>query len=197
VTERASIPQISAPDAVAWREWLAANYDTAHAVWLLMYKKGSGKPSVAWEDAVDEALCFGWIDSKVQQVDAVSYRQYWTRRKPNSVWSRINKDKIERLTAEGRMTPAGLASAAVAKENGSWTIMDGPEAGIVPDDLAAALAAAGPVAEATFDAFSASVKRAALYWVVSAKRPQTRARRVTDIAGRAAEGRKPTPLSDD
>ena len=197
MAERAPIPQISAPDAAAWRDWLAANHDTADAVWLIMYKKGSGRPSVAWEDAVDEALCFGWIDSKVQKVDAVSYRQYWTRRKPNSVWSKINKDKIQRLTAEGRMTPAGLATVAVAKENGSWTIIDGPEAGIVPDDLAAALAAAGPVAEATFGAFSPSVKRGALYWLVSAKRPETRARRIADIAGRAAEGKKPTPLSSD
>lgn len=195
--ENSSIPQISAPDAAAWRKWLVANHESADAVWLVFFKKGSGRPSVAWEEAVDEALCFGWIDSKVQRIDDISYRQYWTRRKPNSVWSKINKDKIQLLTDEGRMAPAGLASVAVAKENGSWTIMDGPDAGVVPDDLAVALAAAGATAEATFAGFSASVKRGALYWLVSAKRPETRARRVADIAERAAQGKRPTPQSSD
>jgi len=197
VVRNHSIPQIEAPDAAAWRRWLEENHDSADAVWLVFFKKGSGRPSVSWEDAVDEALCFGWIDSKVQRIDDDSYRQYWTRRKPNSVWSRINKDKIRRLTPEGRMTPAGLASVAAAKANGSWTIMDGPDAGVVPDDLAAALAAASPRAEATFAGFSSSTKRSALYWLVSAKRPETRTRRIADIAERAAQGRKPTPLSND
>jgi uncharacterized protein YdeI (YjbR/CyaY-like superfamily) len=197
MAENSSIPQISAPDAAAWREWLAANHESANAVWLVFFKKGSGRPSVVWEDAVDEALCFGWIDSKVQRIDDISHRQFWTRRKPNSVWSKINKDKIRLLTDEGRMAPAGLASVAVAKENGSWTIMEGPDAGVIPEDLDVALAAAGPNAEATFAAFSSSVKRAALYWLVSAKRPETRARRIADIADRAAAGKKPTPLSND
>jgi len=197
VAENSSIPQVAAPDAATWRRWLEENHDSADAVWLVFFKKGSDRPSVAWGDAVDEALCFGWIDSKVQKLDDISYRQYWTRRKPNSVWSKINKDKIRLLTNEGRMKPAGLASVAAAKENGSWTIMDGPDAGVVPDDLAAALVAAGPGAEATFAGFSSSTKRAALYWLVSAKRPDTRTRRIADIADRAARGKKPTPLSND
>ena len=197
MAQNSFIPQIEAPDAAAWRRWLEENHDSADAVWLVFFKKGSNRPSVVWTDAVDEALCFGWIDSKVQKIDDISYRQYWTPRKPKSVWSRVNKDKIRLLTDEGRMTPAGLASVAIAKENGSWTIMDGPDAGVVPDDLAAALAAAGPVAEATFAEFSSSTKRSALYWLVSAKRPDTRARRIADIADRAAEGKKPTPQSDD
>jgi uncharacterized protein YdeI (YjbR/CyaY-like superfamily) len=197
MVERPSIPQISAPDAAAWREWLAENHDSADAVWLVFFKKGSGRPSVSWGEAVDEALCFGWIDSKVQKIDDDSYRQYWTRRKPRSVWSSINKGKVRRLTAEGRMTPAGLTGVAVAKANGSWIILDGPEAGVVPEDLAAALAAAGPRAEATFAEYSPSAKKAALYWLGSAKRPETRSRRIADIAERAAEGKKPSPLSAD
>lgn len=197
MADAAEIAHVTAVDAAQWRAWLAANHDSATAVWLVFFKKGSGRASVSWEEAVEEALCFGWIDSKVQRIDDISHRQYWTPRKPTSVWSRINKQAIERLTTEGRMTPAGLAAVAVAKENGSWSIMAGPDAGIVPEDLAVALRDAGPRAETTFAGFPPSVRKGALYWVVSAKRAETRARRIRDISERAAAGKRPTPLSDD
>ena len=131
------IEEIEAATAAEFRRWLEANHETASAVWLIFWKKNSGRPSVDWSDAVDQALCFGWIDSKAQSVDEHRYRQYWSVRKPGSVWSKINKDKISRLTEAGLMAPMGIAAVERAKEDGSWTILDGPEAGIVPADLAA------------------------------------------------------------
>jgi len=108
----------------AWRQWLEANHSSKQAVWLVFYTAASEKPSITWSDAVDEALCFGWIDSKVVRIDAETRHQYFSRRKPKSTWSKVNKEKIPRLIEDGRMTQAGLESIAVAKQNGWWTILD-------------------------------------------------------------------------
>ena len=118
-----------------WREWLMENHNSKQSIWLIQYKKSSNKPTVSWSEVVDEALCFGWIDSTRKSRDEDSYIQFFTKRKPNSVWSKINKEKIKRLNDEGLMTSAGLKCVEIAKQNGSWTILDCVEELIIPDDL--------------------------------------------------------------
>ncbi len=183
------IQQIEAPDRATWRRWLEQNHAIADAVWLVYWKKGSGHPSIAWSEAVDEALCFGWIDSKAQSLDENRYRQYWTVRKPGSIWSRINKEKVAELSAAGLMTPAGLAAVERAKQDGSWTILDGPEAGIVPDDLAAAMDEAG--VRETYESFTMGAKKSILAWLVMAKREATRANRITKTIEALRRGERP------
>jgi uncharacterized protein YdeI (YjbR/CyaY-like superfamily) len=176
-----------------WRAWLLENHDKKMSVWLIYFKAKSGKPSVSYSDAVDEALCFGWIDSKAKPIDADSYMQFFSRRKERSVWSRVNKEKVARLIAEGRMTQAGLAIIEIAKRNGSWTILDDAEALVIPDDLNAAFASC-PGSRAFFDGLSRSDKRNILQWLILGKRAETRAKRISAIVENAAEGRKPRPF---
>ncbi len=182
--------EVSVKDRATWRRWLAEHHSTAPGVWLIVGKKGSERPSVSAEEAVLEALCFGWIDSKMQPIDADRYRQVFTPRRPKSVWSRINKERVERLIRDGSMTDAGVAAIETAKANGSWTSLDAVEALSVPDDLAAALAA-DPVARGTFDGYPTSVKKLALYRIASAKRPETRARRIAEVVRLAAANERP------
>jgi uncharacterized protein YdeI (YjbR/CyaY-like superfamily) len=172
-----------------WRAWLQAHHAEQQSVWLVYYKKQAATPTLTWSEAVDEALCFGWIDSQAQPVDDHTYRQLFSRRKPKSGWSRINKAKVERLLADGQMTPAGLASIATARQNGSWTLLDDVEALRIPADLEAALRQR-PAAEAYFARLSKSDKRALLQWLVLAKRPATRHKRLTEIVDSADEQRK-------
>jgi len=185
------IERINAADGDEFRRWLADHHDTADAVWLLYYKKESGRPSIAWPEAVDQALCFGWIDSKVRSIDDERYEQYFCRRKPGSPWSRINKEKVAELTAAGLMEPAGQAAIDRAKGDGSWSMLDDAEAGIVPDDLAAALDESG--GRDAFDGFTDAQRRGLLAWILFAKRADTRHRRIATIAEAAAEGRRPEP----
>ena len=184
-------PSVHAEDRAAWRAWLEANHATERGVWLISWRRGHG-PRVDYEDAVEEALCFGWIDSQGGNLDERRSRQYFAPRKPGSGWAATNKERVERLIAEGRMAPAGLAAIERAKANGSWTLLDDVEQGVIPDDLAHALGAYPPAA-ATFDAFPKSARRAMLEWVAQAKRPETRARRVVEIAERAATGERAYP----
>ena len=107
-----------------WRAWLQENHDTENAVWVIFYKNKSQNPIISWSDAVDEALCFGWIDSIAKPIDEEKFMRFFSRRKPKSVWSRINKQKVERLISAGLMTKKGIESIEVARENGSWTILD-------------------------------------------------------------------------
>lgn len=176
-----------------WHDWLAANHQREESIWVVFYKVSSDVPSLTWSEAVDEALCFGWIDSTKRTIDKVSYKQYFTKRKPKSNWSKINKDKIEQLIAEDRMAKAGLQSVEVAKQNGSWTILDEIEALVVPQDLEAALKTK-PAAKEYFEGLSKSVKKMYLYWVMSAKRPETRQKRISEIVENAALGTKPKAL---
>ena len=108
----------------AWREWLSSNHDQEDADWLIYFKKNSPKHNLSWSDAVDEALCFGWIDSVIRKIDADSYKQYFTKRKPKSNWSKVNKDKVKNLIDQGLMQQAGYQSIQIAKENGSWNNLD-------------------------------------------------------------------------
>jgi uncharacterized protein YdeI (YjbR/CyaY-like superfamily) len=134
------IERITATGPEEFRAWLDEHHDTTDAVWLVYYKKNSETPSITWPEAVDEALCYGWIDSKIQSIDNDRYEQYFCPRKPTSPWSKVNKTKIESLQLAKRIQPAGAAAIETAKENGSWSILDDAENHIVPDDLAAALA---------------------------------------------------------
>ncbi len=168
-----------------WRKWLAENHQSQVAVWLLFYKKSSDKPSLSWSEAVDEALCFGWIDSKKVTRDKESYLQYFSPRKAKSIWSKINKDKIEKLIEEGLMKKAGLDSIAIAKENGSWSFLDEVDALVIPEDLEMAFSSYKRSKD-YFMSLSNSKKKILLYWIVSAKRDETRQKRIEEIAQQAS-----------
>jgi uncharacterized protein YdeI (YjbR/CyaY-like superfamily) len=183
------VAEIEATNAAAFRTWLADNHATATSVWLVFWKKDSGHPSINWGAAVDQALCFGWIDSKVQSLDDKRYRQYFSVRKPGSGWSKVNKDKIARLTKEGMMAPAGATAVTRAKTDGSWTILDGPEAGFVPEDLDAALDEAG--VRTAYDALTTGGRKAILAWLVMAKRETTRVSRIEKTIASLRKGEAP------
>ena len=162
----------------AWRAWLELNHDNQKVLWLAYYKKNSGKTSVTYEEALEEALCFGWIDSTVNRLDDERYMQKWTPRNEKSIWSASNKARVKKLTAEGRLAAPGLAKVKTAKRNGSWRALDlvdpKPE---IPPDLAAAVEA-DPLAKANFGSISNSQKKMLIWWIIGAKRPETRARRI-------------------
>jgi uncharacterized protein YdeI (YjbR/CyaY-like superfamily) len=175
-----------APDRATWRAWLLANHATQKAVWLVYMKPASGKTRVSYDDAVDEAICFGWIDSKPNALDEFRSMQFFAPRNPKSNWSKVNKARVERLIAENQIHPAGLAVIELAKQNGQWNALDEVEEGIIPDDLAAALAA-NPIAEQYFMAFPKSSKKNIWEWLLNAKTPETRQKRITETVTLAAE----------
>lgn len=181
---------IYARDRACWRQWLEQNHQESIGVWLVYYKVKSGRPSVQYSEAVQEALCFGWIDSKVQSLDEVRYRQIFTPRKPKSVWSKLNKQYIEELIAQGQMTEAGLAKIAVAKQDLSWTSLDEIEALIIPEDLKQALAL-NDTANRCFRAFNNTAKKNILFWIQSAKRPETRLNRIEKTVTSSAQNKNP------
>ena len=178
----------ASPDA--WKQWLEENHQSRQAVWLVYYAKASGKPTLTWREAVDIALCYGWIDSKRIKIDHESSRQFFSKRKPKSTWSKINKEKVQELIEAGLMTPAGFQSIEIAKQNGSWNILDEVEELIVPDDLEKAFKKYKGSKE-YFLSLSKSIKKMILYRVVSAKRPETRQNRIEEIALSAAQKTKP------
>ncbi|HEU4721309.1 MAG TPA: YdeI/OmpD-associated family protein [Gemmatimonadaceae bacterium] len=179
------LEQVYVEDRAAWRRWLAAQHATSPGIWLVFDKKASRADRLAYGDAVEEALCYGWIDSLVRRIDDTQYVQLFTPRKPKSTWSRVNKERIARLVEQGLMAEAGLAAIERAKANGTWTTLDAVEAYVMPDDLAAALRRTRG-AEAGFASFSPSNRKVYLYWVNQAVRPETRARRVAEVARRSA-----------
>ena len=176
-------PLVQADDRATWRSWLVANHAIARGAWLVTWRSGHG-PTLPYEAAVEEALCFGWIDSIGGRLDDRRAKQYFAPRKPKSGWSASNKRRVERLIAAGLMAPAGLAAIERAKANGAWSLLDEVEQGVVPDDLAAALAARPPAAD-HFAAFPWSIRRQLLEWVRQARRAETRAARIAEIAERA------------
>jgi len=147
-------------------------------------------PSVSWSDAVDEALCFGWIDSVRRPLDGERYLQFFGRRKPNGTWSKVNKEKVVQLIASNQMTPAGLASIETAKKNGSWTILDEVEELIIPLDLERAFDEYSG-SQAFFLGLSKSVRKVMLSWLVMAKLPETRQKRIREIAECAGQLQRP------
>ena len=173
-----------------WRQWLQKHHNNKQSVWLIYYKKTSSKPTFPWSEAVDEALCFGWIDSVRRPIDEEKFIQFFSKRKASSTWSRINKEKVQRLIDEGRMTEAGLETIKIAKQNGSWTILDTVEDLIIPADLKKEFKTK-PGSKEYFVSLSKSVRKAILQWLVLAKRPETRQKRISEIAELAAQGLKP------
>jgi len=183
-------PMVGPFDRAGWRAWLIANHATSSGVHLVSWRRGSGQTSVGYEEAVEEALCVGWIDSVAGRLDEQRSLQWFSPRRSTSGWARTNKARVERLIAAGLMLPAGLDAIDEAKRNGSWTRLDDVENLVVPDDLAAALAA-NPPARERWNAFSRSPRRAILDWISQAKRPETRARRIAEAADHAARDEKP------
>lgn len=173
-----------------WRDWLSMNHAQKNAVWLILYKQSSNKRTITWREAVDEALCFGWIDSVKRKMDDESSIQFFSKRKSKSTWSKINKLKVEELIAANLMTQSGLESIQIAKQNGSWQILDNVEELVIPDDLVAELSL-NEMARSFFHGLSKSTKKAMLQWLIMAKRAETRQRRIAEIVELAAKKQKP------
>jgi uncharacterized protein YdeI (YjbR/CyaY-like superfamily) len=172
-----------------WRAWLEQNHTQTGGVWLLTFKKATGKPRIEYDEAMEEALCFGWVDSKGNKLDAERSMLWFAPRRPGTGWSRPNKARVERLLQLGLIAPAGLAKIEAAQRDSSWSALDGVEALEIPPDLAEALATT-PNAQAYFEAFPHSVKRGILEWILNAKKPETRAKRIAETAQLAAENRR-------
>ena len=189
-------PMVGPFDRAGWRAWLVDNHGASKGVYLTSWRRGSGKTSVPYEEAVEEALCVGWVDSTGRNLDEERSLQWFAPRRARSAWARSNKERVERLMAAGVMLPAGLAAIEEAKRTGMWTLLDDVENLIVPEDLAAALAARPP-ARANWDAFPRSARRAMLEWVVKARRPETRADRIARIADDATRGQRAYPPTSD
>lgn len=178
-----------ARDRRAWRRWLERNHTSSGGVWLVRYKKASGTPCVPYDESVEEALCFGWIDGQMKPVDDEHYLQYFAPRRPRGTWAASNKARVERLIREGLMTPAGMAAIEAAKRNGSWSALDHVDAMTMPEELTTSLAR-NKRAQKNWDGFSASSRRMFLYWIGSAKRPDTRAKRIAETVRLVAENIK-------
>lgn len=173
-----------------WREWLQKNHRSKQSVWVVFYNKTSKNPTISWGDAVSEALCFGWIDSKKIAIDKEKSHQFFSKRKAKGTWSKINKEKILQLIESGMMTPAGLEVIETAKQNGSWTILDEVEELTIPSDLEAALNTNANAMD-FFLGLSKSIKKMLLQWIVLAKRQETRQKRINEIVTNAANKQKP------
>jgi uncharacterized protein YdeI (YjbR/CyaY-like superfamily) len=174
----------------AWRGWLQENHRSKQCIWLVYYKKKSNVPSLSWSEAVDEALCFGWIDSTAKTLDEHTFMQFFCKRKPKSVWSKINKAKVEQLMAAGLIAEAGYESIEIAKQNGSWSILDEVEELTIPEDLEQEFHR-NPGSLDFFLSLSKSVRKSILQWLVMAKRPETRQKRINEIAESAAIKERP------
>lgn len=178
------------PETTAeWWAWLEANAGTVDGVWLVSWRKAAGRPAMTYDEAVTEALAFGWVDSVPRKLDEERTMLWYAPRKPGSAWSRPNKERVARLEAEGRMASAGAVAVASAKADGSWSKLDDVEDLVVPPDLAEAFVAHPPAAE-QWEAFPRSAKRGILEWIVQAKKPETRATRVAETAEKAARGER-------
>ena len=180
---------VEADSASAWREWLTENFDKTPSVWLIIYKKKSGIPSVTYKEAVLEALCFGWIDSKPNKRDDNSYFQYFAKRSPKSNWSKVNKDYVQILEAEGKIHPSGAVMIALAKSTGTWDALNDIDNLVIPDDLKNALIKQQD-ALSNFENFPRSVKRGILEWIFNAKRKETRVKRIATTAEMASRNER-------
>lgn len=187
-------PLLTLPDVEAWRVWLCAQQEQSSGVWLCLAKKGTTEPTrLTYDEALDEALCHGWIDGQVRRLDERTYRQRFTPRRPRSTWSKRNVGIVERLTVEGRMNPAGAAAVERAKADGRWeAAYSGPAQIEVPTDLTAALGE-NPAALAMFEILTSQNRYAVLLRIGNAKRADTRARRIEQFVAMLARGETPHP----
>jgi uncharacterized protein YdeI (YjbR/CyaY-like superfamily) len=177
-------PYVHADDLDVWRTWLENHHATSNGCWLVTWRAKTGRPRLDYADAIEEATCFGWVDSTAGKVDEERGKLYFARRKSRSPWSASNKARVTQLTAQGRMRPAGIAAVEQAKANGYWEILDSSERLEVPEDLEAALAGRPPAAD-NFAAFPPSARKQMLAWVALARRPETRASRIATITAAA------------
>ncbi|MBD0293205.1 MAG: YdeI/OmpD-associated family protein [Jiangellaceae bacterium] len=174
-------------DRAAWRKWLQQNHGSSAGVWLVSWRKHTGMEGPSYDDAVEEALCFGWIDSRASKLDDDRTMLWFSPRRPGSAWARPNKQRVERLIDAGLMTSAGQRVIDRARADGSWSRLDDVENLVVPNDLAEALASRPP-ARQNWDGFSRSVRRSILEWILQAKRDTTRAARIDETARLAQIG---------
>lgn len=177
---------IQAADRALWRTWLEQHHDKERSVWLILFRKGHEVESVGYAEAVEEALCFGWIDSVVNKRDEYSKYQYFSPRKPKSGWSTSNKERVHRMTAAGLMAPAGQALIDLAKTNGAWESLEKVEQEQMPDDFGKALKK-DKTALKNYNAFPPSARKLILHWIFSAKRPETRQQRIAQTVELAAQ----------
>jgi uncharacterized protein YdeI (YjbR/CyaY-like superfamily) len=178
--------QVQVESRQQWRTWLEQHHARQHGIWLVTFKKHCGSRYLSNDDIVEEALCFGWIDSLPRKLDADRTMLWLAPRQPGSNWSKVNKDRAEKMMAAGLMTAAGLAKIEAAKQDGAWNALDAIEALEIPVDLADAFAQYDS-AQANFEAFPRSAKRGILEWIANAKKPETRARRVQETAQMAQD----------
>ena len=178
-------------DRAQWRAWLEQNHARETIIWLVYYKKHVDKPSISYEEAVEEALCFGWIDSTVRRIDDQRHMQRFTPRKKNSNWAASNRERVARLLAAGRMAPSGMAAVEEAKRDGSWErLMEFESGDNIPNDLSAALAAE-PDASKNFYNFTRAQRAHYLWWLADARRAATRQKRLEEIVRRSGANIKP------
>ena len=180
---------VTVASRAALRDWLRANHEQSDGVWLATFKRHH-RDHLSWSEAVEELLCWGWVDAVTQKIDADRSAHLVAPRRPGSAWSAVNKDLVGKARASGAMTPAGEAKVAAAEANGMWTFLDDVEAGTVPDDLAAALGDG----RAVWDGWPRSVTRGTLEWIKTAKTGPTRAKRIADVADSAGRGLRPSPF---
>lgn len=173
-----------------WREWLQENHHNKTSIWLIYYRKSANIQTISYNEAVDEAICFGWIDSRVKPIDSEKFMQFFSKRKAKSVWSKVNKNKVQQLIEGGLMTKAGFESIEIAKKNGSWVILDEVEELIIPGDLENEFQKK-PDAKTYFLGLSRSDKRNILQWLVLAKKTETRVKRIAEIVELADQKQKP------
>jgi uncharacterized protein YdeI (YjbR/CyaY-like superfamily) len=193
MSEKQALPVLSFAAVLEWEEWLGEHHDTSGGLWLKIAKKGSGITTISYAEALDGALCFGWIDGQKAAFDERFWLQRFTPRGPRSKWSRINRDRAEQLAQEGRMKPAGLAQVERARADGRWeSAYEGQWRATVPEDLQRALDL-NPRARAFFETLDNGNRYAILYRVQDAKRPETRARRIAQYIAMLAEQRKIHP----
>ncbi|MFN8309861.1 MAG: YdeI/OmpD-associated family protein [Chitinophagales bacterium] len=182
--EKKEVPVFYPKTTRQWRNWLEKQHQKCESVWVVFHTKASGNKSLTWSEAVDEALCFGWIDSKKIKINESESRQFFSKRKPKSTWSKINKQKVERLAAAGRMSAAGWQIIEIARQNGWWNLLDEVEELIVPDDLKVAFSK-NKKAHAFYETLPRSRKKFLLQQLVLARTPETRKKRIAAIMAQA------------
>lgn len=175
-----------AKDCKTWRKWLKANHKKRRSIWLIIYRKNATKPSVYYDEAVEEALCFGWIDSTANKRDEESRYQYFCQRKPASKWSKLNKSRVEKLIKQGLMEKAGMAMVELAKQTGTWNALDDIEELVMPPDLLKAFSK-DKIALRNFEAFPPSARKGIFQWIINAKQDATRNKRILETVSKASK----------
>jgi uncharacterized protein YdeI (YjbR/CyaY-like superfamily) len=188
-TDKMELDFFCSPSREDWRQWLADNHDSVPGIYFVFYKKKTGTPTLTYGEAVEEALCFGWIDSLPKKVDGERHALKFSPRKPKSVWSKPNKERVERLLSSGMMTPIGLAKIELAKQNGSWDALNDSDALFIPADLEKAFLA-NQEAFSNFECFPPGSRKIILAWINAAKRPETRTARIAETVRLAALGKR-------